>query len=224
MFDYHIAPSLLSADFANLGREIDAVLKAGADRIHVDVMDNHFVPNLTIGPMVCQSLRQHNPHAILDVHLMIQPVDNMIVPFIKAGASMILFHPEAVIDIISTIEMIRCHHCHVGFVFNPDTPYHVLTDKILSKLDCILVMLVYPGFAGQTLIDSTLKRVAYIRTKIAKYHIRLMVDGGVNLTNLSTIAKAGADSFVAGSAIFNSSDYKSTIQSMRRLLNSHSLS
>lgn len=216
MKDYLIAPSILSADFARLGEEVNAVLSAGADVIHFDVMDNHYVPNLTIGPMVCQALRNHKITAPIDVHLMVSPVDQLILDFAKAGASYISFHPEATEHVDRSLQLIRDQGCKAGLVFNPATPLHCL-EYVMDKLDVILLMSVNPGFGGQKFIPSTLKKLQKVRKLIddSGHRIRLEVDGGVGVKNIREIADAGADMFVAGSAIFNSEDYGATIQAMR---------
>lgn len=216
MKDYLIAPSILSADFARLGEEVNAVLSAGADVIHFDVMDNHYVPNLTIGPMVCQALRNHKITAPIDVHLMVSPVDQLILDFAKAGASYISFHPEATEHVDRSLQLIRDQGCKAGLVFNPATPLHCL-EYVMDKLDVILLMSVNPGFGGQKFIPSTLKKLEKVRKLIddSGHRIRLEVDGGVGVKNIREIADAGADMFVAGSAIFNSEDYGATIQAMR---------
>lgn len=216
MKDYLIAPSILSADFARLGQEVDAVLAAGADIIHFDVMDNHYVPNLTIGPMVCKALRRYGITAPIDVHLMVRPVDRLIGDFIEAGATYITFHPEASEHIDRSLQLVRDGGCKSGLVFNPATPLTYL-EHVLDKIDMILLMSVNPGFGGQTFIPSTLQKLAEARSMIDKsgLSIRLEVDGGVGVDNIGAIAKAGADTFVAGSAIFNSTDYKKTIEQMR---------
>lgn len=216
MRDFLIAPSILSADFARLGEEVDAVLTAGADVVHFDVMDNHFVPNLTIGPMVCKALRDYGVTAPIDVHLMVQPVDAIVPEFAKAGASMITFHPEASIHIDRTLQLIRDHGCKAGLVFNPATPLHYL-DYVMDKIDMILLMSVNPGFGGQSFIPSTLDKLREVRQRIdaSGRDIILEVDGGVKTDNIRAIAEAGADMFVAGSAIFNQPDYKKVITEMR---------
>lgn len=218
---FQIAPSILSADFARLGAEVDAVLAAGADIIHFDVMDNHYVPNLTIGPMVCKALRKYGTTAPIDVHLMVEPVDRIIGDFIEAGATYITFHPEATKHIDRSVELIRDGGCKAGLVFNPATPLFHL-DHILDKLDMILLMSVNPGFGGQKFIPSTLKKLEQVRRLIdaCGKKIRLEVDGGVTEKNIAEIAKAGADTFVAGSAIFGKKDYKAVIDEMRAALKS----
>jgi len=218
-----IAPSILAADFARLGEEVNAVLAAGADIIHFDVMDNHYVPNLTIGPVVCQSLRDFGITAPIDVHLMVQPVDEMIRAFATAGANYISFHPEASSHVDRSLQLIRSHGCQPAIALNPATPLSHL-DHIIDKVDMILLMSVNPGFGGQRFIASTLNKIAEVRKRIddSKRQIRLEVDGGINIENIAKIATAGADTFVAGSAIFNSENYQSTISRMRRAL-THSL-
>jgi ribulose-phosphate 3-epimerase len=211
-----IAPSILSADFARLGDEVNAVLKAGADWVHFDVMDNHYVPNLTIGPLVCEALRKHGITAPIDVHLMVEPVDRIVPDFAKAGASVISFHPEASRHVDRTIQLIKSHGCQAGLVLNPATPLEVL-DYTLENLDLVLVMSVNPGFGGQSFIDSALRKIEAIRKRIdsSGKAIRLEVDGGVKADNIGRIAAAGADTFVAGSAIFNAPDYAAVIAKMR---------
>jgi len=211
-----IAPSILSADFARLGDEVNAVLKAGADWVHFDVMDNHYVPNLTIGPLVCEALRKHGITAPIDVHLMVEPVDRIVPDFAKAGASVISFHPEASRHVDRTIQLIKSHGCQAGLVLNPATPVDVL-DYTLENLDLVLVMSVNPGFGGQSFIDSALRKIEAIRKRIdsSGKAIRLEVDGGVKADNIGRIAAAGADTFVAGSAIFNAPDYAAVIATMR---------
>lgn len=216
MPDFKIAPSILSADFAKLGEEVDNVLQAGADIVHFDVMDNHYVPNLTIGPLVCEALRKHGVTAEIDVHLMVKPVDRIIPDFAKAGASYITFHPEASEHIDRSLSMIRELGCKSGLVFNPATPLNVL-EHVMDKVDMILLMSVNPGFGGQSFIPHTLEKLRAARKMIDKsgYDIRLEIDGGVKIDNIREIAEAGADTFVAGSAIFNTDDYKATIDKMR---------
>ena len=211
-----IAPSILSADFARLGDEVEAVLAAGADVIHFDVMDNHYVPNLTIGPLVCEALRKHGITAPIDVHLMVKPVDRIVPDFASAGATFISFHPEATEHVDRTIEMIREHGCKPGLVFNPATPLDYL-DYTLPKLDLVLLMSVNPGFGGQKFIPSVLDKIRAVRQRIDALGkpIRLEIDGGVKVDNIGQIARAGADMFVAGSAIFGAKDYASTIAAMR---------
>ena len=219
MKDYLIAPSILSADFARLGEEVSAVLDAGADVVHFDVMDNHYVPNLTIGPMICEALRSHKITAPIDVHLMVSPVDQLINDFAKAGASYISFHPEATGHVDRSLQLIRELGCKSGLVFNPATPIDCL-EYLMDKVDVILLMSVNPGFGGQKFIPSTLKKLQQVRQLIddSDYSIRLEVDGGVGVSNIREIADAGADMFVAGSAIFNSDDYVKTIAEMRSQL------
>jgi ribulose-phosphate 3-epimerase len=214
--DNWIAPSILSADFARLGEEVDQVLAAGADTIHFDVMDNHYVPNLTIGPLVCEALRKHGVTAPIDVHLMVSPVDRIISDFAKAGASYITFHPEASDHIDRSLQIVRELGCKSGLVFNPATPLHHL-DYVLDKVDMILLMSVNPGFGGQKFIESTLDKLVAARKKIddSGLPIRLEIDGGVKIDNIGKIKAAGADTFVAGSAIFNTDDYAQTIAAMR---------
>ncbi len=211
-----IAPSILSADFARLGAEVDDVLKAGADWVHFDVMDNHYVPNLTIGPLVCEALRKHGVTAPIDVHLMVKPVDRIIPDFAKAGATYISFHPEASEHIDRTIGLIHEQGCKAGLVFNPATPLHFL-DHVLHKLDLVLIMSVNPGFGGQSFIPGALDKLRQVRKLIdaSGRDIRLEVDGGVKAENIGEIAAAGADTFVAGSAIFNAPDYAGVISQMR---------
>lgn len=216
MRPYLIAPSILSADFARLGDDVQAVLDAGADVVHFDVMDNHYVPNLTIGPMVCKALRDYGVTADIDVHLMVKPVDRIIPDFAEAGASIITFHPEASEHLDRTLQLIKNHGCKAGLVFNPATPLHYL-DYVMDKLDVILLMSVNPGFGGQSFIPSTLDKLREVRARIdaSGFDIRLEVDGGVKTDNIGEIAAAGADMFVAGSAIFNQPDYKAVIDDMR---------
>lgn len=219
MKDFVIAPSILSADFARLGAEVDAVLAAGADWVHFDVMDNHYVPNLTVGPMVCKALRKYGVTAPIDVHLMVNPVDRMIGDFIEAGASYITFHPEASDHIDRSLQLIKSGGCKAGLVFNPATPLHYL-DYVLDKVDMVLLMSVNPGFGGQQFIAKTIDKIAQARQIIdnSGFDIRLEVDGGVTTKNIRQIAQAGADSFVAGSAIFGAESYQQAINTMRQEL------
>jgi len=221
MTDYLIAPSILSADFARLGEEVDAVLAAGAGMIHFDVMDNHYVPNLTIGPMVCQALRHYGVTAPIDVHLMVRPVDRLVTDFAEAGATYISFHPEASDHVDRTIELIRDAGCKPGLALNPATPLAWLDDS-LAKLDLLLIMSVNPGFGGQSFIPRSIDRLTRTRAMIDALgeDIRLEIDGGVKIDNIGQIAAAGADTFVAGSAIFGSPDYSSTIERMRAEISS----
>ncbi|MCW5578310.1 MAG: ribulose-phosphate 3-epimerase [Dokdonella sp.] len=211
-----IAPSILSADFARLGAEVDAVIAAGAQWIHFDVMDNHYVPNLTIGPLVCAALRKHGVSAPIDVHLMVKPVDRIVPDFAQAGASLISFHPEASEHVDRTIGLIKDHGCQAGLVFNPATPLTWL-DHVLDKLDLVLIMSVNPGFGGQGFIPGALDKLREARRRIdaSGRAIRLEIDGGVKADNIAQIAQAGADTFVAGSAIFNTPDYRATIAALR---------
>jgi ribulose-phosphate 3-epimerase len=211
-----IAPSILSANFARLGEEVDNVLKAGADWVHFDVMDNHYVPNLTIGPLVCEALRKHGVTAPIDVHLMVKPVDRIVPDFAKAGATLISFHPEASEHVHRTVQLIKAHGCQAGLVLNPATPVEVL-DYVLPELDLVLLMSVNPGFGGQAFIPSALDKLKRVRERIDRLgkDIRLEIDGGVKADNIRGIAAAGADTFVAGSAIFNAPDYAAVIAQMR---------
>jgi ribulose-phosphate 3-epimerase len=217
-----IAPSILSADFARLGADVDAVLKAGADWVHFDVMDNHYVPNLTIGPLVCDALRNYGISAPIDVHLMVTPVDRLVPDFVKAGATLISFHPEASQHVHRTVGLIKSLGCQVGLVLNPATPLSVL-DYVLDDLDLVLLMSVNPGFGGQAFIPATYKKLEQVRALLDARAvstpgctpIRLQVDGGVKVDNIGAMARAGADTFVAGSAIFSSNDYADTIAKMR---------
>ena len=211
-----IAPSILSADFARLGEEVDNVLRAGADWVHFDVMDNHYVPNLTIGPLVCEALRKHGVTAPIDVHLMVEPVDRIVPDFAKAGASLISFHPEASRHVHRTVQLIKSHGCKAGLVLNPGTPVEVL-DYVLDELDMVLLMSVNPGFGGQAFIPSTLDKLRRVRERIdvSGRPIRLEIDGGVKVDNIGEIAAAGADTFVAGSAIFNAGDYADVVSRMK---------
>ena len=219
MNDYIIAPSILSADFANLGKDVSDVIDAGADFIHFDVMDNHYVPNLTVGPMVCKSLRDYGINAIIDVHLMISPVDEIIPDFAQAGANYITFHPEATKHVDRTIKLIKDHGCQPGVVLNPATNASIL-EYCLDQIDMVLLMSVNPGFAGQKFIESTYDKIVEVREMIDAVNpsIRLEVDGGLNLENIGRAARSGADTFVAGSAIFNSENYEKTISQMREII------
>jgi len=219
MNPYFIAPSILSADFARLGEEVESVLAAGADIVHFDVMDNHYVPNLTLGPLVCAALRRHGIEAPIDVHLMVKPVDRLIGDFAAAGARYITFHPEASEHIHRSLQLIRGEGCKSGLVFNPATPLDHL-EHVLDELDMVLLMSVNPGFGGQSFIPSTLAKLAQARQIIdsSGFDIRLEVDGGIKVDNIAAVAHAGADTFVAGSAIFSSEDYEATIAAMRERL------
>lgn len=219
MHNYVLAPSILSADFARLGAEVDAVLAAGADWVHFDVMDNHYVPNLTVGPLVCQALRDYGIRAPIDVHLMVKPVDRIIPEFAAAGATYITFHPEASEHVHRSLQLIRDHGCRAGLVFNPASTLHGL-EHVLELVDMVLLMAVNPGFAAQQFIPHTLEKLRQVRALIdaSAYPIRLEVDGGVKVDNIRAIAAAGADTFVAGSAIFNTADYTATVAAFRAAL------
>ena len=222
-FSPTIAPSILSADFARLGEEVEAVVNAGADWIHFDVMDNHYVPNLTIGPMVCTALRAHGVSTPIDVHLMVKPVDRLIDDFIESGASSITFHPEASEHVDRNLQQIRDGGCKAGLVLNPATSLSYL-EHVMDKLDIILLMSVNPGFGGQSFIKSTLTKISAVRKLIddSRCSVRLEVDGGINIDNIGDIGLAGADTFVAGSAIFNQSNYKKAISELRKKLDTNS--
>ena len=219
MNEFWIAPSILSADFARLGEDVDAVLEAGADIVHFDVMDNHYVPNLTIGPLVCRALRDHGVTAGIDVHLMVKPVDRIIPDFAAAGATYITFHPEATEHVDRSLRLVRDHGCRCGLVLNPATPLNVL-DHVLEQLDMVLLMSVNPGFGGQSFIPYVLDKVRAVRARIDSLGkpVRLAIDGGVNVDNIRAAADAGADTFVAGSAIFGAGDYAAVIARMRENL------
>jgi len=216
---YWIAPSILSADFARLGAEVDAVVDAGADLVHFDVMDNHYVPNLTVGPVVCDALRRYGVRAPIDVHLMVRPVDRLVPDFAAAGATYISFHPEASEHVDRTIQLIREHGCRPGLVFNPATPLDWL-DYTLEKLDLVLLMSVNPGFGGQQFLPSVLPKISEVRRRVraSGRPVRVEVDGGIKVENIAAVAAAGADTFVAGSAIFGAKDYAATIRAMRAAL------
>ena len=215
-----IAPSILSADFARLGEEVDAVLEAGADWVHFDVMDNHFVPNLTIGPMVCKALKDYGVTAPIDVHLMVKPIDNLIEDFAKAGATYITFHPEASDHVDRSLQLVKNHGCKTGLALNPETSLNLL-DNCWDKLDMVLLMSVNPGFGGQDFIPSVLDKISTLRKTIdqKKLNIRLEVDGGIKLDNIAEVANAGADTFVSGSGIFGEKSYQDVISKMRQSLN-----
>lgn len=219
MKEYIIAPSILSADFARLGEDTQKVLDAGADVIHFDVMDNHFVPNLTMGAMFCKALRNYGINAPIDVHLMVSPVEEIITSFAKAGATNISIHPEATVHLDRSLQLIKDHGCTAGIVFNPATPLDYL-DYVMDKIDIILLMSVNPGFGGQSFIPSTIKKLQQAKQRIIESgcNIRLEIDGGVKIDNIAEIARAGADMFVAGSAIFSQPDYKTVIDAMRKEL------
>jgi len=219
MQDFLILPSLLSADFARLGEEVDAVTAAGADMLHLDVMDNHYVPNLTVGPLVCEALRKYGVKIPIDVHLMTKPVDRLIVDFANAGATNISFHPEASEHVDRSLALIRKHGCKAGLVLNPATTLHCL-EYVLDKIDLILVMSVNPGFGGQTFIPSALDKISAIKELVTSrnLNIRIAVDGGIKTENIGQVAQAGADMFIAGSAIFNQPDYAEVISNMRKQL------
>lgn len=215
-----LAPSILSADFARLGEEVDAVLTAGADWVHFDVMDNHYVPNLTIGPMVCSALRDYGVNAPIDVHLMVKPVDSLIEDFAKAGATYISFHPEASDHVDSSLQLVKKHGCKTGLALNPTTSLNLL-ENCWDKLDMVLLMSVNPGFGGQNFIPSVLDKISTLRQSIddKNLNIRLEVDGGIKLDNIAEVSKAGADTFVSGSAIFSEKNYQEVISKMRQSLN-----
>ena len=221
--NYRISPSILSADFARLGEEVTNVIAAGADLIHFDVMDNHYVPNLTFGPMICEAIKPY-AKVPMDVHLMVEPVDDLIVSFAKAGANIITFHPDATHHVDRSLGLIKAQNCQAGLVLNPATPLHVL-DYVLDKIDMVLLMSVNPGFGGQSFIPSTLDKTRALRLRLDEYakvsgrHIAIEVDGGIKVNNIAEVAAAGADTFVAGSAIFGQDDYQAVIAAMRAELN-----
>jgi len=217
MTTYQIAPSILSADFARLGEDVTAVLAAGADLVHFDVMDNHYVPNLTMGPMVCQALRDYGVEAPIDVHLMVKPVDRLISDFARAGATVITIHPEASEHIDRSLQLIKDNGCQVGLAFNPATPLNYLT-HVMDKIDLVLIMSVNPGFGGQRFLDSAYKKIRQAADLCEGHNIRLEVDGGITVDNIAKVAAAGANTFVAGSAIFGSDNYQKTITAMREKL------
>lgn len=217
-----IAPSILSADLARLGEEVTQVLEAGADLIHIDVMDNHYVPNLTFGPLICKALRNYGIKAPLDVHLMVEPVDDLIIQFAHSGANFISFHPEASKHVDRSLQLIKQQGCKAGLALNPATPLSVL-DHVLDKLDYVLIMSVNPGFSGQSFIESTLEKLILLKEYLHKHksHLTIAIDGGVNTDNIGLLAKQGVSWFVAGSAIFGSDDYHLTLKTMRQALGEH---
>ncbi|WP_371193588.1 ribulose-phosphate 3-epimerase [Glaciecola sp. SC05] len=219
MFPALIAPSILSADFARLGEDVEAVLNAGADVVHFDVMDNHYVPNLSFGPMICSALRKYGISADIDVHLMVSPVDDLIERFAEAGASMISFHPEATQHLDRSIELVKSHGCKVGLALNPASSLSLL-DHVLHKLDYVLIMSVNPGFGGQVFIEHSIEKIKALKSRIddANLNVRIEVDGGINSKNIARARAAGADMFVAGSAIFNTDDYQQTITQLKQLI------